>query len=42
MYDARIRFEANPSGGAIFVLELPPTRFTKGQHYHWVAGGKAE
>jgi signal transduction histidine kinase len=42
MYDARIRYEKSAWGGAAFVLELPPTRFTSGQHYHWVAGGKAE
>lgn len=42
MYDARIRYEKSATGGAAFVLELPPTRFTRGQHYHWVAGGKAE
>ena len=39
MYDARIRYEACAEGGARFVLELPPARFTRGQPYHWFAGG---
>lgn len=39
MYDGRIRYEARPGGGASFVIELPPTRFTRGQPYHWFAGG---
>ncbi len=42
MYDERIRYEKRESGGAVFVLELPPTRYTRGQHYHWFQGGKAE
>jgi two-component system C4-dicarboxylate transport sensor histidine kinase DctB len=41
MYEAKIRYQDNPAGGAVFVLELPPTRFTRGQHYHWFAGGSA-
>lgn len=39
MYDARIRYETGTEGGACFVLELPPARFTRGQPYHWFAGG---
>jgi signal transduction histidine kinase len=42
LYDARIRYEMSSAGGAAFVLELPPTRFTRGQHYHWVSGGKTD
>jgi signal transduction histidine kinase len=39
MYDGRIRYEMRPGGGASFVIELPPARFTRGQPYHWFAGG---
>jgi len=39
MYDGRIRYEPRAGGGASFVVELPPTRFTRGQPYHWFAGG---
>jgi len=39
MYDARIRYEPRDGGGACFVIELPPARFTRGQPYHWLAGG---
>jgi two-component system C4-dicarboxylate transport sensor histidine kinase DctB len=39
MYDGRIRYEAREGGGASFVVELPPARFTRGQPYHWFAGG---
>jgi two-component system C4-dicarboxylate transport sensor histidine kinase DctB len=42
MYDGRIRYEPRTGGGACFVVELPPTRFTRGQPYHWFAGGTAE
>ncbi len=42
MYDGRIRYEARAGGGASFVIELPPTRFTRGQPYHWFAGGTSE
>lgn len=42
MYDGRIRYEPGNSGGASFVVELPPTRFTRGQPYHWFAGGTSE
>jgi signal transduction histidine kinase len=38
MYDGRIRYETNEGGGATFVMELPPARFTRGQPYHWFAG----
>ena len=39
MYDGRIRYESREGGGASFVVELPPARFTRGQPYHWFAGG---
>jgi signal transduction histidine kinase len=42
MYDGRIRYEPGAGGGATFVLELPPARFTRGQPYHWFAGGVEE
>jgi signal transduction histidine kinase len=41
MYDARIRYEARDGGGASFVIEMPPARFTSGQPYHWFTGGTA-
>jgi signal transduction histidine kinase len=39
MYDARLRYEERHGGGASFVIEMPPARFTRGQPYHWFAGG---
>jgi two-component system C4-dicarboxylate transport sensor histidine kinase DctB len=42
MYDGRIRYEPRTGGGASFILELPPARFTRGQPYHWFAGGVEE
>jgi signal transduction histidine kinase len=42
MYDGRIRYESRDGGGASFILELPPARFTRGQPYHWFAGGVEE
>jgi two-component system C4-dicarboxylate transport sensor histidine kinase DctB len=42
MYDGRIRYEPRNGGGASFVIELPPARFTRGQPYHWFAGGTTE
>lgn len=42
MYDGRIRYESRTGGGASFILELPPARFTRGQPYHWFAGGVEE
>ena len=42
MYDGRIRYETREGGGASFVIELPPARFTRGQPYHWFAGGATE
>jgi len=42
MYDGRIRYETREGGGASFVIELPPARFTRGQPYHWFAGGVSE
>jgi len=42
MYDGRIRYETREGGGASFAIELPPARFTRGQPYHWFAGGTTE
>jgi signal transduction histidine kinase len=42
MYDGRIRYETRNGGGASFIIELPPARFTRGQPYHWFAGGTTE
>jgi signal transduction histidine kinase len=42
MYDGRIRYETRIGGGASFIVELPPARFTHGQPYHWFAGGTTE
>jgi two-component system C4-dicarboxylate transport sensor histidine kinase DctB len=42
MYDGRIRYEPRNGGGASFVIELPPARFTRGQPYHWFAGGTTD
>ena len=42
MYDGRIRYEPRDGGGASFVIELPPARFTRGQPYHWFAGGTTD
>jgi C4-dicarboxylate-specific signal transduction histidine kinase len=42
IYDGGIRYETREGGGASFVIELPPARFTRGQPYHWFAGGASE
>lgn len=42
MYDGRITYTTRTGGGASFLVELPPVRFTRGQPYHWFAGGVAE
>jgi signal transduction histidine kinase len=42
MYEGRIRYEDRSGGGASFVIEMPPARFTRGQPYHWFAGGATE
>jgi signal transduction histidine kinase len=39
MYDGRLRYEERIGGGASFVVEMPPARFTRGQPYHWFVGG---
>jgi len=39
MYDGRLWYEARAGGGASFVVEIPPARFTRGQPYHWFVGG---
>jgi C4-dicarboxylate-specific signal transduction histidine kinase len=38
-YDGVLRYEAREEGGASFVAEMPPARFTKGQPYHWFLKG---
>ncbi len=42
MYDGRIRYATRNGGGASFIIELPPARFTRGQPYHWFAGGASQ
>ncbi len=39
MYDGRLRYEERNGGGASFVVEMAPARFTRGQPYHWFVGG---
>jgi len=34
-YDGSLRYEPRDGGGAGFVMELPPARFSRGQPYHW-------
>ena len=38
MYDGRMWYEERSGGGASFVVEMPPARFTRGQPYHWFVG----
>ena len=42
MYEGRIWYEQRTGGGASFVVEMPPARFTRGQPYHWFVGGTPE
>jgi signal transduction histidine kinase len=42
LYDGRIWYEERTGGGASFVVEIPPARFTRGQPYHWFVGGNTE
>jgi signal transduction histidine kinase len=42
MYDGRLWYEERNGGGASFVVEMPPARFTRGQPYHWFVGGGPE
>jgi two-component system C4-dicarboxylate transport sensor histidine kinase DctB len=42
MYDGRLLYEERSGGGASFVIEMPPARFTRGQPYHWFVGGNQE
>jgi len=35
IYDGSLKYEPRGGGGACFTLELPPSRFTKEQPYHW-------
>jgi C4-dicarboxylate-specific signal transduction histidine kinase len=39
IYDGRVWYEERSGGGASFVVEMPPARFTRGQPYHWFVGG---
>src|ERR1035437_6876834 len=39
MCDTRLWYEERSGGGASFVVEIPPARFTRGQPYHWFVGG---
>ena len=39
MYDGRVWYEDRSGGGASFIVEIPPARFTRGQPYHWFVGG---
>ena len=39
MYDGHLWYEERNGGGASFVVEMPPARFTRGQPYHWFVGG---
>jgi signal transduction histidine kinase len=39
IYEGRVRYEGRNGGGASFVVEMPPARFTRGQPYHWFIGG---
>jgi signal transduction histidine kinase len=38
-YDGSVRYETRNGGGASFVVEMPPARFTRGQPYHWFVKG---
>jgi signal transduction histidine kinase len=38
-YDGSLRYETRNGGGASFVVEMPPARFTRGQPYHWFVKG---
>lgn len=41
LYEARVRYETRPGGGAAFIVEMPPARFLRGQPYHWFVGGES-
>ncbi|MCL5745520.1 MAG: HAMP domain-containing histidine kinase [Acidobacteria bacterium] len=41
MYDGRLRYEPREGGGASFVMEMPPARFTRGEPRDWPMGGDA-
>jgi len=38
-YEGDLRYEPRSSGGASFIVEMPPVRFTREQPYHWFAKG---
>lgn len=39
MYEGRLRYEDRAGGGAAFVIELSPARFSRSQPFHWFVGG---
>jgi signal transduction histidine kinase len=39
IYDGSMRYEIRNGGGASFVVEMPPARFTHGEPYHWFVRG---
>ena len=41
MYDGSLRYETREGGGASFVVEMPPARFTRGEPQDWPMGGDA-
>jgi len=34
-HEGALRYDERPGGGACFILEMPPARFTRDQPYHW-------
>ncbi len=38
-YQSSLRYEPRAGGGAGFVIEMPPDRFTEGRDYYWFYGG---
>jgi len=40
-FDGSVRYETRNGGGASFVVEMPPARFTRGRPYHWFVKGPA-
>ena len=41
-YDGTLRYQPRAGGGAGFIMEMPPARFTRGQPYHWFVKGDLE
>lgn len=42
VYDGSLRHEPREGGGARFIVEMPPARFTRGQPYHWFVKGDSK